>query len=319
VSETDAARPIVHVHGGRLLLEHIADAGLPGERLEWCDVLCDGPTPAGLAPDVWYSLRAEYHEETSGPAEGTPYRERLIAQDRALAQLPGGHEVVLWFGPELFCQSILLYLLAWFDGRSVAGGRLSLVSPADTPGRPGCSVSFLSAAELRAAFALRQRVGRAQTELARRAWEAFCAPDPRALDAMLDEDTSALPHLDATLQRHLAELPAHDSGLAESERHALEAIAAGARSFGEAFAAAQRAEARPWLTDVLFAQTLARLAAGPAPLVRPGPPLELTDRAQAVLSGRDRFCSERWRGGVHLDEDSPWRWDRARRRLAPVG
>lgn len=43
---------MIHVHGGSALLDKLGAAAIPGERLEWCDVLCQGPTPAGLAPDA---------------------------------------------------------------------------------------------------------------------------------------------------------------------------------------------------------------------------------------------------------------------------
>jgi len=310
---------LVHVHGGRLLLDRLAEAGVAGEFLEWCDVLCDGPTPAGLSADDWYDLRARYHEETTGPAQRIPHRDRLIAQDRALALLPGPREVVLWFGPELFCQSILMYLLSWFDGRDLCGAGLALVDPGDLAGRPGCSVSYLGPEELVAAFAARRPIGATETALASRAWQAYAAPDPSALADLASGDSPALPHLGAALRRHLEEFPERLSGLGASERRLLEAVAGGARGWAEVYQAMQRAEARPWMTDGIFFGRLHRLSAGPAPLLcSTDGALELTERGATVLAGRDQWHAERWCGGVRIDAGCPWRWDAEQRKLVSV-
>jgi hypothetical protein len=275
---------VVHVHGGSALLEKLARAGVAGERLEWSEVLCDGPTPASA--DEWYDLRAAHL--------GAP-RERLVEQDRALEAAALSAEIVLWFGPELFCQAILLRLLAWLDGR---GARASLVGPGDLPGRRGCSVGQMDDAELYAAFAARVPVDERTTGLAARAWQAFTSAHPDALPTLLaraDVDWSRLPYLNDALRRHLEERP-DASGLARSERLILESLDA-----PDPFAAVASREARPWLTDMLYANALRRLASGDAPLVTLGARATATPRAREVLAGRDRWRPPpRWNGGVRL-------------------
>src|SRR5262249_10879701 len=124
---------IVHIHGGSVLLDRIADSGIEGDSLEWCDVFLFGPTPAGVSADEWYDLRARALEELGGPLQGVSYRDRLVAQDRALAAAADDRdaEIVLWFGPELFCQTIQIALLSRLAGRP----RVSLISPGDMPGK----------------------------------------------------------------------------------------------------------------------------------------------------------------------------------------
>jgi hypothetical protein len=237
---------IVHIHGGSILLEKIANAGIEGDALEWCDVLVFGPTPHKSGRE-WYDVRARALEELSG--EAGPYRERLEAQDRALAAIDPEAEIVLWFGPELFCQTILWALLAKLAGRP----RVSLISPGDLPGKPrGCTVSYLTNDELHAAFSVRAAVTPAQTQLAQTTWDAWRAPDQRAaLNRLLGQDLSALPHLHAALTRWLAE-PARTDQLIEA------AIRKGLKDWGEIFRDVQLAEPRPWLTDTLLLHRLAK-------------------------------------------------------------
>ena len=239
---------IVHIHCGSVLLDHIATAGIEGDALEWTDVLVFGPTPRS---GDWYEVRARALVELCG--EEGPYRERLMAQDRALAQAAADpdHELVLWFGPELFCQSILIAVLARIGNRP----RVSLISPGDLPGKPrGCTVSYLTADELRAAFAVRAPVLAPQFDLAARAWDAWRADDQRAaLKELLEYDLSALPHLSAAIERWLAEPARTDELIRASWKKGL-------RDWGEIFRDVQQAEARPWLTDTLFLHRFKQMA-----------------------------------------------------------
>jgi hypothetical protein len=240
---------VVHVHGGRLLLEKIEMAGIEGELLEWSDVLVFGPTP-NVPRDEWYEVRARALEELMGPAEAIPYEDRLLAQDCALDLAIGdaNAEIVLWFGPELYCQAILIALLARLHGRA----NVALVSPGDIAGKPrGCSVSYMAEEELRAAFAVRAPVGPAQTALAKRAWDAWRAPNARAaLSEVLAGDASAIPHVGAAIARWLEE-PGRSRALIDA------AIANGVREFPAIFQAVQAGEARPWMTGELLLDRLA--------------------------------------------------------------
>jgi len=257
----------VHVHGGSALLAQLGRARIAGYRVDWSEVLCDGPTPGAVDRDAWYDLRAAHLAASFAPDAYDAVRERLVEQDRALAAMAVSTEIVLWFGPELFCQVLLLRLAAWLHGRSA---RASLVGPGDLPGRPGCSVGQMSDAELVAAFAARVPLDEQATGLAARAWAAYTSAQADALAAFVAETEATggfapLPYLADALRRHLAERP-DAAGLALSERLILQALADGAP---EPFAAVAAAEARPWLTDTLFAAALRRLASGSAPLCTP--------------------------------------------------
>lgn len=284
---------MLHVHGGSALLDKLRAAGLPGEFLEWCDVLCQGPTPAGLAPDAWRAARAAFLEEAYGPQHGRPVLDRLRDQDAALERALEHDEVVLWFGPDWFCQAILMYLLAWFGERELRGTRLSLVCIGAYRGiddRRSCTPAFLSADALRDVFARRPPVSPAQTALARRAWRAFCDADPSALaELALRGDTSALPYLADGLRRHLEDFPAVHDGLGLTERRITALLQSGETDWFRLYEAFQELERRRWMTDLIFQAALQRVRAGD--------------------------FAERWVGGVHCTAASPWYWDEGRERL----
>jgi hypothetical protein len=138
--------------------------------------------------------------------------------------------------------------------------------------------------------------------LARRAWQAFTAPDARALVALVAGDTSALPHLGAALQRHLADLPDGATGLSTTETLILKELDQGARDLGGLLSALAAREARPFLTDSWLTEILRRLGGGPAPLITPGPTYGLLARGRDVLAGHDFWAAERWQGGILIRE-----------------
>jgi hypothetical protein len=152
--------------------------------------------------------------------------------------------------------------------------------------------------------------------------------------------TAELPFLAPALRRLLEELPAPGDGLSRTERHALVAIDAGARTAPTAFVAAQQLEDAPFLGDTWFYRALSALGQGANRLVETGdgtplpppPPLidhqrfarlalRLTALGERVLRGdADRvelLGIERWAGGTRLTPGHLWRFDPAERRLLP--
>jgi hypothetical protein len=266
--------------------------GVEGEILPWRDVLPDGPVPAVPAAEL-REVRARFLSEQGWVGYEQALAE-LESRDRALA---GAHRLVLWFEHDLHDQLQLAQVLA----------------VSDTPAELAQAETYLAEALL--ADLSPKPVGEGERRLARRAWSAVRAPHPSGLQALAGGNGDGLPFLRGALQRLLEEYPAVQGGLGRSERQALDAVAAGARTQLEAFAAAQRAEDARFLGDLSFFAILERLA----PLVGRDPELELTELGAAVLAGEADFVTPRWIGGVPIAPPSPaFRWDVVRRRLVTM-
>jgi hypothetical protein len=143
----------------------------------------------------------------------------------------------------------------------------------------------------------------------------------------------------SALRRHLEQFPSTANGLSCSEEQALEAIDSGSSTVAEAFVAHQEREEPLFLSDAVFASYMKDLgeknlgdAREPLVLLEEGgaigDPLQegswdrqivLTEKGREVLRGdedRVRLVGiERWLGGVQLDGETPWRWDRATQTL----
>ena len=145
-------------------------------------------------------------------------------------------ELVLWFEHDLFDQLNLIQLLAWIHARLPEGKPVSLICINAFPGRPHFKgLGELTAEELGPLIGTRQPVGRAQFELALRAWDAFRDPAPETLDRLRREDSTPLPYLAAAIARFLQDYPWTSDGLSRTERRLFELASGGPIPLRKAF------------------------------------------------------------------------------------
>ena len=288
--------PLLHVTNGESAGNTLRQTTLGGAVLSWQDVLHEGPVPA-VPADELRRVRARFLSECGWGSERS-LLETLERRDRLYEQaLADGRQVVLWFEPDLYDQLQLLQAL------SVAGEGIELIQADGELGPLGPD-------ELEELWPQRRPVTQGQLELAREAWDAFRAPEPTPLEALLDRDTSALPYLAPAIRRLLEELPGAD-GLSRTERQLLEPLLDGPRRPLELFAANQAREEAVFLGDAWAWKRLAELV----PLVEklpPPPPLgdartflraevTLTQLGRDVLAGRAvHEPAARWLGGTPI-------------------
>lgn len=72
-----------------------------------------------------------------------------------------------------------------------------------------------------ALFGTEHEVTRAECNLARKAWRAFCAADPSGIEALIHEETAPLPFLRQALLRHLQQFPSTGNGLSSQSQVSL--------------------------------------------------------------------------------------------------
>jgi hypothetical protein len=317
---------------------HVTNGDAAGDKLRTfvagdvvlsCDVLHDGPVRRG----------------------------DIEAATRTLARADGCEEVALWFEHDLFDQLNLIRTLTLLDLKvrlkpdatkvrlkpdatddPVVSGFSRTVTLICIDAFPGVDrfigLGQLTPEQLQSLWPSRRPVTREQFDVASRAWEAFCSPDPLALEA-LSHDASidgALPFLRAALHRLFEEYPWTTNGLSRTEAAALRTLRQGRLTGFQLFPLTQRTEDRPFLGDWALFAILERLAAARLPLIAfdrmvrsatdLGPvAIELTGAGRDVLDGAaDAVVMngiDRWVGGVHLTggSSSPWRWDSSRKRL----
>jgi len=313
----------LHVTNGESAGNTLRQTALGGGVLVWRDVLHEGPVPDVPRAEL-LRVRATFLAECGW---GTPdeLASSLEQRDeRLLDALRRREQVVLWFEHDLYDQLQLLDALALARETGVPPELLVV----DTFLGP------LTADELEELWPLRRAAKPETLDHAAAVWDAFRAPDPRELARLATEERPDLPFVAPALARLLEELPAPSDGLSGTERRALQAIEAGARTPIAAFVAAQELEDAAFLGDAWFFRILSELGrlletAGGEALPPPPPlsdgnvfarlPIRLTRDGSRVLHGeRDRvelLGVNRWLGGTHVTTDDLWRWDRERHEL----
>jgi hypothetical protein len=322
---------MLHVTNGDSAGNRLRHTGLDGGVLPWRDVLPEGPLPAVSEPDL-RRVRAGFLSRW-GWGEADAIASELEERDRALAEaLAAGDRIVLWFEQDILDQLALLQVLARIGGTAQ---RVELIVVGEVEGHPDFrGLGELEPPELAALWPRRVPLSAEVQELAARAWEAVCAPQPTAMADLIAGETSALPLLAPALRRWLDELPDTEAGLALSERRILAALASGAKTAPELFVGSMEDERHLLNGDAWFWRQLAELGTGPRRLLGPvgggalpgepafgGHPLTLTKAGRRVLAGDDDRVEllglDRWIGGTHLTPGNAWRRDAAGRLVAP--
>jgi len=329
VTGRQGAAATMHVHCGDSSAGTHRRSGMPGQVVVWQDPLLEGPTPADVSDEQWAQIRAAYHVHAGHATQVESNIQWLRQQDDALASFTGYDEVVLWFDACLFDQVILIRHLDWFGRQDLTRTTLSLICCAEFPGRD----TFSGLGELRPAELARLRdAGHAvtpeQIDLGTRAWDAYRSPDPTAVEDLLADDTSALPHLGPALTRHLERFPAARNGLSRLQNEALQVLADGPSPFGRLFQQLSAMDHPPFFGDGHVCGVLDDLAAGPDPMLTvahgggklPQRVYTITETGRRALAGQADAVAlngiDRWLGGVHLAAGQPaWRWDEQARRL----
>ena len=314
---------MLHIRCGTDIVADLRAGEAPGEILVWQDPLCVGPTPA-LRPAEWYDTRAAFIGRAYGMEPAT-VRATLEEADAGLARSLDEDEVVLWFEHDMFDQSILARLLAWYEAAPVLPRRISIVTANSHPDVPRfIGLGNLNATQLMELFARRRTLGADALALGHEVWSAWTAVDPRGLAALSRLEMPGLPWMPAAIRRHLEELPWTTDGLSLTERLIL--AAAGEGSTGRAvFRRVMDAELAPWMGDTMCYHAIRELAAGEAPLLAvdsartasldeiAGLVIRRTDAGDAMLGGTHRppaTAADRWVGGVRLGGPAPrWHWD----------
>jgi hypothetical protein len=315
---------ILHVTNGHSAAALIELSGVPGRTTIWADPLNDGPVPGHLADAELIRVRAAF-------LAGSPDQVDEVAADlsqwrAAVDDQDAYDELVLWFEHDLFDQLNLIQLLSHLGVRNLSKPA-AMVQIDSYPGHPDFKgISELTPADVETLFHARRALTPDQLTLAASAWSAYRSPDPRAIEQLLQGDTSALPFLAAALSRHLQEFPSDVDGLSRSERRLMELALDRPIDIHAALPRMHDGETAYYITDLSFFDAANALASSSPPLLTinlakpngsamPVGTLELTADGRNVLLGqadRLQLCGiDRWLGGVHLQGGGPvWRWSR---------
>lgn len=326
---------MLHIVNGDVVGESLKQGGVQGDVLVWREVYPAGPIFANPAGTEERALRARVLEETIGiPAD--VYIRNCEEQEQKLLDYAKYDEVVLWFEHDLFDQSMLAYLLHWFNGQERGVTKLSLLCIGDYPGiEPFHGLGQLTPAQLKTLSGTWRTIGRQELELGSELWQAYASPDPAQMSDLLDNKkaelaASGLSFAYEAFKAHLRRLPSERNGLGIVEQTTLHAVSNGTATLAELFRQVTDVLHVLGMGDLEYWKIIHALMQGEHPLltidgaeadlnVKVIPKLLnhtviLTELGQEVLNGSaDRIAVQGindWYGGLHLHGHKvSWRWD----------
>ena len=302
---------MIHIHNGDVVAQLARRANIPGEHVAFRESLVTGRVTPG---DDWIETRTNVLATFFGE-DLLRVRTSLVEQEQMLDSAPSRGEIVLWFEHDVFCLVHLLYLL-----NRLGAAKLSLIW-CPTP------ISQLDERELFLRFESRGAVTPMTLKAARNAWQAYIAPEPVALNALLGRDSIDFPFLREGLTLHASRFPSIENGLGVIEQRILMILSAGALDFVALFPQVDTDPPRFGFGDAQVMATLRELASRTVPLIAmtgsaPKTIFSITPAGENVLSGEvdDRAVNDpdTWLGGVHLTKENLWRWTGASLNHSPA-
>ncbi|MBH3448680.1 DUF1835 domain-containing protein [Pseudomonas putida] len=307
---------VQHWRCGNDIAHSLRTAGFAGAFQMFDDPMVMGPVPARPDEQYW-QVRSAYVQQAFrlSPQD---LEQRQAAQRSALAGLNRDSEIVLWCEADAYDQLFLIRVLASLPGLP---RRLELIEIDQVPGiERFIGIGQLAPDLLAWLWPQRRALGEDAFALAREAWAAYTAPNPKGWASLAGHAHPALPLLGGALARQLQELPGAHDGLSLTERLLLRVLASrGALPAGRVFGQLMmQDDPLPYLGDQMFHVLLQPLIHAPHPLLVEGPGeawaqrlLRLTPLAEQVLAGKahwlDHNPAQRWVGGVLVDAaDRPW-------------
>jgi hypothetical protein len=337
--QTTGKMPMLHITDGESVAGTLRQSAVPGEVVIYGDLLYEGPAPAGVSNEQWRETRARFYAD-AGYANLEDARHVQRTWEQALEKCWKHDEVVLWTDHRLSDQLILIRVLDYLGSKGLEN-RISLICAGHYPGIENfIGLGQLNEHQLASLADTRLRITQAHLATARKAWNAFCSPDPTAIESVLESDPSPLPFLAPALHRQLQQFPSVQNGLPRTEHQALAILNEhGPMSAIRLFFAVQRSEELLFMGDTSFYRLLIGLASGANPVIEiagtrdlqfgdrnsvfeqwTNSPVSITKTGSRVLHGDEDYIVlngiNHWVGGVHLEgREAAWRWDRDSSRL----
>ena len=256
---------ILHVANGHCTTRLIESSRVPGRTTIWADPLNDGPVPGNIADDELLRVRAGFLAATPDQVEEVAAD---LAQWRAAIDDQAAYdELVLWFEHDLFDQLNVIQLLSHLGMRKLSKPATMVQIDSYAGDSSFKGIGELTPVDVETLFDTRRPITADQLTLAARAWSAYRSADPRAIEQLLQGDTSALPFLAAALARHLEEFPSDADGLSRSERRLMELALDRPIDIHEALPRMHDGETAYYITDLSFFDAANALASSSPPLL----------------------------------------------------
>ena len=210
----------LHITNGQVLTDYLQELEIEGEILTWHEMLCEGPTVAGIDSEEFIKARKEFLNE---------YYDIELDEDKFKSELKKLNaledycNIVLWFEYDLFCHINLIAVMSLIHQREiklplylVCSGRVS--GEKELKGLPE-----LNKNQLLQHFKNKVELNSDDRDLAITLWRTYCGKDHNLFKPYIVKKSS-FTYLSNCLKAHLKRFPDSSTGLSVIEKNILEIV-----------------------------------------------------------------------------------------------
>ena len=332
-NKTSREGKMLNVTNGDYAAQLLSEGGIEGDILPWRDCLHLGPVPANLSLSELSQLRADYLSRELADSGMDIHHEMQQRDQRLIHAIENNEPITLWFEHDLYDQLQLLQIVdALAD--CTDHGQLQLICIDHFPGiEPFHGLGQLTPQQIISLKDQACPLTTEQLQLAKIGWQAVRSPDPQQLVTYQQLDLSALPFMKAAITRLMEEYPSIENGLSRTEQQTLQQLVDGPLDPFRLFEGNQQMEEARFMGDWGYWGIIQPLTIAERPLLTTitgaafeCPPrlndmerfrtqqLQLTSLGREVLTGKQNRGQldsiDYWVGGVHLNNQTTWRWNR---------
>lgn len=213
-------KQILHITNGSSLTNYLKELDIPGVFLTWEEMLCEGPTVAGIDSEDFFNCRRTflkdvYHIEI----DEKEYKKELAKLDNCDRY----SEIVLWFEYDLFCHINLIAVISLLHQREI-DLPISLVCSGRVEGEKNLKgLAELTPVQLLEHYSNKIELNSEDIDLAIALWRTYCGKDHNIFKPYITR-SSSFPYLSNCLKAHLKRFPDSKNGLNTLEKNILEIV-----------------------------------------------------------------------------------------------
>ena len=212
----------LHIINGDDLADSIKNLDLPGEKIVWREMLCEGPTTFLLDSEKFLTLRTGYLNKTY-QISIEDYNKLFIEELNKLTVINGYDEVVLWFEFDLFSHINMLAAVSHLV-ENKKQEPVHLVCSKKLEGEKEFSpLSQLPAKYLMNHYEQRIPLNKDDLQTASLIWQLYNGNKPDKLKMQITR-RSNFEYLSSCIRAHIERFPNSKTGLNSIERNVLRLI-----------------------------------------------------------------------------------------------
>ena len=211
---------ILHITNGSSLTNYLKELDVEGEFLSWEEMLCEGPTVAGIDTNEFFNIRKTFLKEVyKMEIDEKEYKKEL----GKLNNLENFTEINLWFEYDLFCHINLIAVISLLHQREI-DLPLYLVCSGRVEGERNLKgLAELNPDQLMDHYQKKISLDKDDIDMAIALWRTYCGKDHNIFKPYIVK-SSSFPYISNCLKAHLNRFPDSKNGLNTLEKNILEIV-----------------------------------------------------------------------------------------------